>query len=71
VFSVVFDTTAGTMKIYRTRSGTTIQVGSTVTGISLSAWNAYVGTYTASVVTANFGATAFTRALDTGYSIYG
>jgi hypothetical protein len=71
VFSIVFDTTAGTMKVYRTRSATTVQVGSTMTGISLSVWNAYVGTYTASTITANFGATAFTRALDSGYSIYG
>jgi hypothetical protein len=70
VISVKFDTSAGTMSFYRTRSATTVLIG-TITGISLSVWNAYVGTYTNTSLTANFGATAFSRALDSGYSIYG
>jgi hypothetical protein len=70
VISVKFDTSAGTMSFYRTRSAATVLIG-TITGISLSAWNAYVGTYTNTSLTANFGAAAFSRALDSGYSIYG
>jgi hypothetical protein len=71
VLTMTYDSTAGTASFYRTRSGTTIQIGSTVTGISLSAWNAYLGCWSAGTLTANFGASAFTRALDTGYSYYG
>ena len=71
VITMIFDTAAGTAAFYRTRSGTTIQIGSTVTGISLSAWNAYVGTYSGPTLTANFGQSSFARALDTGYSAYG
>lgn len=71
VLTAVFDTSAATMSFYRTRSGSTVQIGSTVTGIGLGTWQAFLGAYSASTLTANFGQSAFTRALDTGYAMYG
>jgi hypothetical protein len=69
-FSVVYDTTAGTVGFYKTRSGVTTQVSITYSGISASYTNAFIGVDATDSLTANFGATAFARTLDSGFSAY-
>ncbi len=71
VVTIEFDTDANTLSFYRTRSGTTTQIGTTRTGVNFTTTYAFVGTNNAEVATANFGQNAFARALDTGYSMYG
>jgi hypothetical protein len=56
-FTLVYDKVNGTLEVWRTRSGTTIQMGSTVTSLpSLSAQYCYCGTRSStSAGTVNFG----------------
>lgn len=70
VLTATFDTSAGTASFYRTRSGSTVLLG-TITGISQATYQACIGPYSGSVLAANFGQSAFARALDTGYAMYG
>ncbi len=61
-----FDTDAGTLSFYRTRSGTTVQIGATVTGLGFTSLFAHVGFEGATTLTTLFGP-GQTRALDSGY----
>jgi hypothetical protein len=71
VISTVIDTTAATVKFYRTRSGTTVQIGTTVPIGFGSTVYAYGGTERVDNIEFNFGASSFARPLDTGFAIYG
>lgn len=68
-FTVTFDTTAGTVAFYKTQSGSTTQLGTTVTGLSFGSLYADVGFEDQTSFTALFGS-GQTRALDSGYSTY-
>jgi hypothetical protein len=74
VFSLVVDTTTtpGTATLYRTRTGSTVQIGSPLS-LSLGAPSNYYavsGTNNVTQMTANFGQTQFVRALDAGFGVY-
>jgi hypothetical protein len=64
-----FDTSAGTVSFYAHISGVTSQVGTTVTGVSMSAWYANVGLENSDTLTAKFGS-GQVRPLSSGYSYY-
>lgn len=70
VISMVYDSTTGDVTFYRTRSGSTVIIDSAIPSVSMSTWTAFAGGDNDNAVTANFGATAFARALDSGYSSY-
>jgi hypothetical protein len=70
VITVEYDSTAGSVSFYLTHSGSTSQLGATETGVSLSSWYAIVGGEYNTQRTANFGGSAFTHALSSGYSAY-
>jgi hypothetical protein len=71
VYSVVVDTVASTVKLYQTRSGTTVQVGATqVIAAPYASFFAVAGSNGDFAFTANFGETAFARPLDTGYGAF-
>jgi hypothetical protein len=67
-FTIVYDQVGNTMEVWRTRSGTTTQMGTTKTGLpSLSAQFCYCGTRSStSAGTVNFGATAYAKTPGTG-----
>jgi hypothetical protein len=67
-FTLVYDKVNGTLEVWRTRSGTTIQMGSTITSLpSLSAQYCYVGTRSStSAGTVNFGGTTYAKTPGTG-----
>jgi hypothetical protein len=67
-FTVVYDNVNGTIEVWRTRAGTTTQMGTTKTGLpSLSAHWAYCGTRSStSAGTMNYGATAYAKTPGTG-----
>jgi hypothetical protein len=74
VITVEYDTSAGTVSYYQTRSGSTTLIY-TVSGVPSSYCRAFVSAYRNSTdaaiqMTVNFGATAFTRALSSGYTSY-
>lgn len=71
VVSVAIDTTAATVKFYRTRSGSTVQIGNPVPIGFGSTVYAYGGTERVDNIEFNFGASSFVRALDSGFTIYG
>jgi hypothetical protein len=71
IVSVVIDTTAATVKFYRTRSGSTVQIGATVPIGFGSTVYAFGGTERVDNIEFNFGASSFARSLDTGFAIYG
>ena len=64
VLAVEFDTVAGTVSFFR--NGT--QVGTTVTGVSQSAYYSYCATQQADVLAGNFGSSAFTMTPTAGYN---
>lgn len=68
VITVSLDTAAGEVSFYRTRGGTTVQIGSTQS-VSLSNWYANVGLENADTMTAKFDA-GQDRTLDSGYVPY-
>ena len=68
VRTCTFDTVAGEVRFYRTRSGTTVQIGPTITGISYTNWFAYIAP-NINTATAKFDS-GQARALDSGYSNY-
>jgi len=71
IISTIFDKAAGTCGFYLTHSGSTSQIDVTQTGLSTSgSWTAFVGSQFDHSNTANFGASAFARTLDAGYSTY-
>lgn len=63
VFTLVYDKSANTAEVWRTRTGSTIQLGSTVTSLTvLSAQYCYVGTRSStSAGTVNFGGTTYAK----------
>lgn len=69
VLTCVFDSGSGTVSFYVTSGGATTQVGTTVTGVTLSNWYANCGFENTDTLTALFGA-GQARALDTGYVNY-
>jgi hypothetical protein len=71
ILSVVLDKTNGTIAFFRTHTGTTTQVGTTVTGVSLSHYYAWGGGSqpTNGDMTFNFGATTL-ASTGTGASAY-
>jgi hypothetical protein len=71
ILSVVLDKTNGTLAFFRTHTGTTTQVGTTVTGVSLSHYYAWGGGSqpTNGDMTFNFGATTL-ASTGTGASAY-
>jgi hypothetical protein len=71
IISTVIDTTAATVKFYRTRSGATVQIGTTVPIGFGSTVYAFGGTERVDNIEFNFGASSFARPLDTGFAIYG
>ena len=64
VLAVEFDTVGGTVSFYK--NGT--QIGTTVTGVSFSSYYSYCGTDQGSVLTENFGSSAFTMTPSSGYN---
>ncbi len=72
IVSVVVNKTTKAVSFYRTRSGTTTQIGATQTASgTFTNWYAALGFKFEGSLTANFGQTAFARALDSGYAAYG
>jgi TM2 domain-containing membrane protein YozV len=77
VYTIRYDRTGGgttgTVEVWRTRSGTTVQIGSTITGIDVTFLQyAYGAAKNGSTQgTFNFGASAFAKALANGYAFYG
>jgi hypothetical protein len=67
VLTLEYDSVGGTVSFYSSRSG---QIGATETGVSLATWTAYAGADNNNAVTANFGGSAFSHALGSGYSSY-
>lgn len=70
VFTCEFDTTAHTVSFFRNG----VQVGTTVTGlgtVGATAWAIFGCDGNEVDFTANFGATAFTHTLSSGYTAYG
>jgi hypothetical protein len=65
-----YDTATGSHSFFRIRSGVKTQLGSTVTGMSASFTHPFVGMKNGSGITANFGASAFSAALTSGYSAF-
>lgn len=70
IISVTIDKTNGNIKFYRTRSGSTTQLGTTYTP-TLTSWYAAIGHVRTAEATINFGQDAFARALDSGFAIHG
>jgi hypothetical protein len=71
-FTLVYDKVNGTLEVWRTRSGTTVQMGSTVSGIpALSAQYCYCGTRdSTSAGTVNFGATTYAKTPGAGVAAH-
>lgn len=67
VISLEFDTVGGTASFFRNGAA----YGTQLTGLSFSAWWGFVSVFSNDVVTTNFGQSAFTHALTSGYSMYG
>jgi hypothetical protein len=73
IISVEFDTDAQTCSFYRTRAGVTVQIGTTVTGLTWMTGSVYAGIAifnTGTTLDANFGTAAFARAVSAGYEAY-
>jgi hypothetical protein len=71
IFALVLKKSTNQLSIYRTRSGTTTQVGTTQTIPSFASYFAYVSTRQDWGGTCNFGAAAFGRTLGGGEAVYG
>jgi hypothetical protein len=71
-FTIVYDEVGNTIEVWRTRAGTTTQMGTTKTGLpSLSAHWAYCGTRSStSAGTMNFGGTTYAKSPGTGVSSF-
>lgn len=72
IFTFIWDMTAHTLDVYRTRSGTTVKLGGQATGLpAIASPHAFAAPRNNEGGTFNFGGSAFARALDTGVTIYG
>lgn len=70
-FTIVYDKVNNTLEVWRTRSGTTVQIGATQSVPALSAQWAYCGTRSStSAGTMNFGSTAYAKAPGTGVAAF-
>jgi hypothetical protein len=71
VYSFRLKKSTHAVEVWRTRSGSTTQMGTTQTVPTFSAYFMWLGPLQNESGTVNFGATAFTKALDLGAVLYG